>query len=76
MNREGTIQVQTIVQKAMKRIRDDLNNNRELFLAQVIAMNPDINLLEYSLCHMSCYAEQDESGITKHYDKWWLEKIV
>jgi hypothetical protein len=70
MNREGTICTEDLVQKAVRTIREKIEGNRELYLAQIIKMNPDINLLDYSLCYMPCY-EQDG----KHYDRMWLEKI-
>lgn len=66
---------QELIDKALKHVREQINGNLELYLAQVIANNPEINFLEYSLCHMPCYAEKDEEGIIKHYTKWWLEKI-
>lgn len=70
MNREGTITTEDLMQKATRTIREKIEGNQELYLAQIIKMNPDINLLDYTLCHMPCY-EQDG----KHYEKMWLEKI-
>jgi hypothetical protein len=61
--------VQSIQDMAKERIRIDLAN-QELYLAQIIKMNPSINLLNYTLCKMPCY-EQDG----KYYEKTWLEKI-
>lgn len=70
MNKEGTIITEDLVQRAIRTIRERIEGNQELYLAQIIKMNPDINLLDYTLCHMPYY-EQDG----KYYDKMWLEKI-
>jgi hypothetical protein len=58
------------LQRAVKYVTDTLNNNQELYLAQIIKMNPKINLLNYTLCKMPCY---EEDG--KFYEKIWLEEI-
>ncbi len=59
---------QSIQDMAKERIRIDLAN-QELYLAQIIKMNPDINLLNYVLCKMPCY---EEDG--KYYEKTWLQE--
>ena len=53
---------------AKERIRIDIAN-QELYLAQIIKMNPEINLLNYTLCKMPCY---EEDG--KYYEKTWLQE--
>ena len=63
------VTVQSIQDMAKERIRIDLAN-QELYLAQIIKMNPEINLLNYTLCKMSCY---EEDG--KYYEKTWLQEI-
>ena len=65
MNREEMIKLAT------KKISDTIRNNTELFMAQAIIMNPEINTLEYSWCSQMCF---DEDG--KCYHKHWLEKLT
>jgi len=61
--------VQSIQDMAKERIRIDVAN-QELYLAQIIKMNPEINLLNYTLCKMPCY---EEDG--RYYEKTWLQEI-
>jgi hypothetical protein len=64
------VTAQSIQDMAKERIWIDLAN-QELYLAQIIKMNPDINLLNYTLCKMLCY---EEDG--KYYEKTWLQEII
>lgn len=58
---------QEIFDHAVKHVRDTLNDNQELFLAQIIKMNPEIDLLQYSVCYQPL---PDCIGT-----KFWLEKL-
>jgi len=59
-----------LLNEAKKRITDDLANNQELFMAQIIVRNPEINPLEYTWCMETCYEEG------RVYTKHWLEKKI
>jgi hypothetical protein len=58
---------QEIFDHAVKHVTETINNNQELFLAQIIKMNPEINLIEYKICHMYL----SHSGL----NEFWLEKV-
>lgn len=64
-----------IFERAVKHIQDVINSNEELYLAQIIKMNPDINLLEYSLCSAPFVIKPDELDIVQTGSKIWLEKL-
>jgi hypothetical protein len=51
-------------QEAIRKIKEAIDQNQELFVAQAIKINPDLNPLDYVLCHM------DYDGSYK----FWLEK--
>lgn len=56
----------------------ELQGNEFLFLAQIIKMNPDINLLEYQVCYApTTTTSHDVEGLMKTEVgmKWWLEKL-
>lgn len=58
---------QEIFSTAIEYVQKQVYENQELFLAQIIKMNPEINLLDYSVCYQSL---PDCVGY-----KFWLEKI-
>jgi len=58
---------QEVFQHAVKHVTDTINNNRELYLAQIIKMNPEINLLNYKVCYRPLL-----DGIGNSF---WLEEI-
>lgn len=67
-----------LIQKAVKTVSDAINSNQELFLAQIIKMNPDIDLLKYQICYAPTFGEDIDTygNVTKTYgQKWWLEEI-
>ena len=57
---------QEIFDHAVKHVQDTIDNNQELFLAQIIKMNPEINLIDYKICHRHL----SHSGL----NEFWLEK--
>ena len=60
---------QEIFDHAVKHVRDTLNDNQELFLAQIIKMNPEINLVNYRVCHKPIEHEGSFG------ESFWLEEI-
>lgn len=61
--------IDTIKQLAIKKITEVIDGNQELFIAQIIKANPDINLLNYTLCRMDTYGNNGAMGM-----KFWLEE--
>jgi len=62
------VTVQSIQDMARERIRIDLAN-QELYLAQIIKMNPEINLVNYRVCHRPIEHEGSFG------ESFWLEEI-
>jgi len=60
---------QQIYEHAVSHVSDTIMLNQELFLAQIIKMNPEINLLNYRVCYKPI---ECEDGFGKSF---WLEEI-
>lgn len=54
---------------AVNHARGTLNDNQELFLAQIIKTSPEINLLNYRVCHKPIEHEGSFG------ESFWLEEI-
>jgi len=57
------------VQDHVSKIIQEIEMNKEHFLAVFLTQNPSANLADYELCHQLCYIEGGES-----YIKTWLQK--
>jgi len=58
---------QELFLSAVKHVQQQVNDNQELFLAQIIKVHPEIDLLKYSICYQPL---PDCAG-----NKFWLEKL-
>ena len=65
---------------AVKQISNIINQNEELYLAQVIKMNPDIDPSDYVLCRQWVTPTNNDLSTTypvvsgQEVMKYWLEK--
>lgn len=60
---------QQIHEHAVRHVSDTIMLNQELFLAQIIKINPEINLLNYRVCHKPIEYEGSFG------ESFWLEEI-
>lgn len=58
---------QEVFDHAVKHVEQQIVGNQELFIAQVIKMNPTIDFTEYKVCH----GYLSYSGV----NEFWLEKL-
>lgn len=58
---------QEVIDRAFKHVVQQVRDNQELFLAQIIKMNPEIDLLKYQVCYQPL---PNFNG-----NKFWLEEI-
>lgn len=58
---------QEILDRAVRYVQQQVYDNQELFLAQIIKVHPEIDLLKYQVCYQPL---PNFSG-----NKFWLEKL-